>query len=433
MSRLKVLLTNLTLAGRTGTELYIKDLSLALMKQGCLPFVYSPNLGDLAQQLKNEGVQVLDDLASLKTAPDIIHGHHVLETTAAVLHFNTVPAIFVCHDETAWHDSPPLLSRVRHYVAVDEGRRNRLLASGISESRISLIPNFVDTERFQPRSRLPSNPKTALVFSNYASEETHLAAIRAACERLQIEVDVVGRSSGRSCSSPEAMLANYDLVFATGRGALEAMATGCAVIACDAWGLGSIITMMNVEDLRRMNISRRTLKRPATENLIVGEIQKYDREEAMRLCRHIREVASLHKASGQLLDLYRDVINQHRAIEPITLSDAKYLAHLAKDVSSTFQAVTAELEVVRAQATLVHQEAEHLRREAHSMRQKAQEELLLSEAVNDELSRLRGSLTLQLREALLGLPVIGGIVARLGRIAACVTSRRKARNAKTTS
>ena len=42
-------------------------------------------------------------------------------------------------------------------------------------------------------------------------------------------------------SRPEELLPKYDLVFAKARCALEAMATGCAVVLCDFAGLGSMV------------------------------------------------------------------------------------------------------------------------------------------------------------------------------------------------
>jgi len=47
---------------------------------------------------------------------------------------------------------------------------------------------------------------------------------------------------GATFEQPEEVLPNYDLVFAVGRAAIEAMAIGCAVIVADAYGLGGLVT-----------------------------------------------------------------------------------------------------------------------------------------------------------------------------------------------
>ena len=45
---------------------------------------------------------------------------------------------------------------------------------------------------------------------------------------------------------PEAILGDYDLVFAKARAAMEAMATGCAVILCDRVGAGPLVCRANL-------------------------------------------------------------------------------------------------------------------------------------------------------------------------------------------
>jgi hypothetical protein len=88
---LRVLITNNTLAVRAGTEMYVRDLALALMKRGHFPVAYSPILGSVAAELSEATVPVISDLGALGVAPDIIHGHHHLETMAALLHFPETP------------------------------------------------------------------------------------------------------------------------------------------------------------------------------------------------------------------------------------------------------------------------------------------------------------------------------------------------------
>src|SRR5436853_4955604 len=82
---LRVLLTNRVLAHRTGTELYVRDVALGLLRRGHLPVVYSPRLGEVAADLRAQTVPVVDDPAKVSEAPDIIHGHHGLETLTALL------------------------------------------------------------------------------------------------------------------------------------------------------------------------------------------------------------------------------------------------------------------------------------------------------------------------------------------------------------
>ena len=94
---LRILLTNNTLGARGGSELYVRDLALALMRRGHFPVAYSTVLGDVAAELREATVPVVDDLRALNMPPDVIHGQHHLDAMTAMLQFPEVPAIYVCH------------------------------------------------------------------------------------------------------------------------------------------------------------------------------------------------------------------------------------------------------------------------------------------------------------------------------------------------
>src|ERR1700750_1948724 len=114
---LRVLLTNRVLAHRTGTELYVRDVALGLLRRGHRPVVYSPRLGSLAAELRGHTIPVVDDLTTVSEPPDIIHGHHGLETLTALLAFPGVPAVSVCHSWVGWPDEPVAFPRIFRYIA----------------------------------------------------------------------------------------------------------------------------------------------------------------------------------------------------------------------------------------------------------------------------------------------------------------------------
>src|SRR5436190_15954581 len=89
---LRVLLTNLSLSSRSGTECYVRDVVLGLRRLGHVPMVYSPLCGEPAQELREQGVEVVEQLQDLAAAPDLIHGHHHPELMTALLQFPGVPA-----------------------------------------------------------------------------------------------------------------------------------------------------------------------------------------------------------------------------------------------------------------------------------------------------------------------------------------------------
>jgi Glycosyltransferase Family 4 len=341
---LRILITNNTLAGRAGTELYVRDIALALLNRGFSPVAYSSLLGEVAQELRAATVPVIDRLDALAVAPDVIHGHHHLETMTALLHFPNVPAISFCHGWLPWEEMPPKFSRISRYVAVDETCRDRLiLEHAIPERRVRLLLNFVDLKRFKSRAALPQKPKRALVFSNYASEESILPTIRAACVQFNISLDAVGMSSRNSTSRPELLLPNYDLVFAKGRAALEALAVGNAVVLCDAVGVGPIVTTENMEKLRRLNFGIRALRNPMETGVLCDEIARYDALDAAQVCACVRGTAGMDSALDDLLNLYREVVEEHKRMPaPDTAAEMRevstYLRHWVRNLTAQHEA-----------------------------------------------------------------------------------------------
>ena len=317
MGGLTVLITNATLATLTGTETYVRDLALGLLRKGHHPIVYSPELGHIAQELRRATIPVTDDLKSVGTTPDIIHGNHNTELITALLQFPKTPAVFLCHSWTDWISSPPAHPRIVTYVAVDYTCRDRLvLENGIPTERVHVRLHGVDLERFRPRAPLPQRPGRALVFSNNANQWTHLNAIREACGRANIQLEVVGSGANTSTPYPERLLADYDLVFAKGRCALEALAVGTAVILCDAQGSGPLITSSDLDRLQRLNFGIRTLSEKVDPDLLLREIERYDPVDAAEVSQRIRAGSDLNSVLDDAIALYYEVIEEFRECPP---------------------------------------------------------------------------------------------------------------------
>jgi len=318
MSKLRILITNNTLAMRAGTELYVYDLAVALLARGHQPIAYSNDLGEVARSLRVAGVPVIDNLDALSFAPDIIHGHHHLEAMTALLHFPQTPAIYFCHSWKAWEEWPVRFPRIRRYLAMNEATYNRLTCEhGVPEEQVRWMLNFVDLARFKPRAPLPPRPARALVFSNRATEQGFLPIIRAACERAGLPLDVIGKGVGNSSSRPWEALGAYDLIFASGRSALESLAVGAAVIVCNHFGLGPMVTTAELDWLRRSNFGfMSTLRRPFEVEEALRQIARYDAADATEVSCRIRATAGLEPTVDCLLDLYAEVIAEHRSAPP---------------------------------------------------------------------------------------------------------------------
>jgi Glycosyltransferase Family 4 len=332
---LRVLLTNRILANRTGTELYVRDLAVGLMRHGHTPVVYSPQLGAVADEIRKQTIPVVDDLAKVADPPDIIHGHHGLETLTALLAFPRVPAVSVCHSWIGWPDQPVAFPRIRRYLAVDDTCRDRLVTEhGVAPERVEVILNAVDLERFRPRPPLPTRPARALIFSNGSGANTaNVAAIHEACGRSGIAVEIAGVQSGRVLDQPEESLGSYDLVFAKGRAALEAAAVGTAVVLCDVVGAGPMVTTGNLVALRRRNFGMRTLRDALTADTLAREIARYDAADAAEVSRQIRALAGQDALVDHLIAVYRDAIEESAWEPPDPEADLRAAAAYLRRLS----------------------------------------------------------------------------------------------------
>ena len=308
---LRLLLANVTLAGRTGTEIVTRDLAAGMRARGHRVTVFAPALGSLADEIRAGGTPVVSRLGDVAEPPDLVHGHHFLETMEALARFPGSRGIFVCHDRTAAHSIPPHSSRIHRYVAVDENCVERLRDDWqIPPSKIRTMLNAVDMRRFLPRGPLPDRPARALVFSNYAMPGTHDTVVRDACTRMGISVDVIGAGAGALSTTPETELGKYDLVFAKARCAIESMAAGAAVILCDVAGSGPMVTSAELPRMRPWNFGQRLLRNRLVAENLMHEIHRYDAADAAAVSRFIREHAALDAAIEQYEALYHEVMSE---------------------------------------------------------------------------------------------------------------------------
>ena len=324
MKQLRILITNNTLDRHAGSEVYARDLAMALLAHGHFPILFSTVLGAVAEELRQATIPVVDDLSKIAEAPDLIHGQHHMETMMAILHFPDVPALYICHGWLPWEEDAPLVPSIRRYVAVDDLCFERLNSvCGIPASRIQVIRNAVKMNIFAPRTELPVRPKSALIFSNHPAQSPAVDIIRRACLAFGMErVDTMGAVANTSVSKPQEVLGAYDVVFAKGRSALEALAVGCAVVVCDIGRLGEMVTSGNVERLRRLNFGVRTIQQPLTKEGLQEQLVCYQAHDMPAVQRYIRQNADFDAFFKQILALYDDVLLDKTPIDPLVQSRA---------------------------------------------------------------------------------------------------------------
>ena len=303
---MRLLFTNYQLISGTGTEQVLKDLAIAFQAKHYQVAIYCPRVGWMAEQIRAQGIQVVSRLDHLGWKPDLIHGHHHVETLEALQAFPDARGLFVCHDGLVWHDFPPRHPRLLAYVAVDLNVSERMKFAGISKVR--MIGNWVDTKRFARRQSLPSKPQRALIFSNYSIPGGAIEEIQAACHEKGIECNMAGQRIGRHLSKPEEVLGNYDLIFGAGKCAFEALSTGAAVILYLPFGCGPLITTRNMADLLPWNFGLSVMTEPVLQKHICREIDRYDSKNALAVSDWVRRKADIGKAIEAYRKLYDDLL-----------------------------------------------------------------------------------------------------------------------------
>jgi Glycosyltransferase Family 4 len=413
---MRVLITNNTLDTRAGSELWVRDIALALLRRGHQPIAYSRRLGAVAEELRCATVPVLDDLASQTEPPDLIHGHHHLETMTALLRFPGVPALSVCHGWLPPEEAPPAFPRILRYIAVDDLVRERLIIEcGIPEGLVRTVRNFVDLERFRPRAPLPPLPARALLFSNNARDDDFASAVRQGCAAAGIPVDVAGKCAGAVADRPETLLPRYDVVFAKGRSALEAAAVGCFVVLCDASGLGPPLTPANFDEARALNLGLRMLREPIRAEAVRARLVAYDPRAAREVQARVRAEAGLDEAVDRLLSIYHEVLAEGAARKMDPLDDlraaSRYLRWGPLRGGETWAAERERLAIQRDRLAAERDRLVAERDQFAAGLARGQDEELAS--LRRELAVITGSASWRWRQRLLHNRILVGMYRRL--------------------
>lgn len=323
---LSILLTNIRMSMFGGTQTFTRDLAIGLRRAGHRPQIYTPRLGVVSEELSAAGVPVYDRLGRIEELPHVIHGNQHAELVACIAHFRETPALFTCHSPVDLCDSPPHLQRIRHFVAVDRIRRERLLRERwIETSDVSIVENAIDLERFPLHPASPSSkPLTALLLSNHATTENFGGRLNSAAGELGLRLEIAGRAFGSTETNITKRLENVDVVFAVGRSAIEAMACGKACILCDRDGIGPMVSSGNVAYLREYNFGRAMATDAISREALRNRLDQYNPEDIRNVQHYIRSENGLERMVQQYERLYRRVMDDRRALPELGDDFRKY-------------------------------------------------------------------------------------------------------------
>ena len=320
---MNILITQHRLINRGDSELYALELARWLIQQGHCVIVYCPRLGSLAELFLQATIPVVDCLSELEHSPDIIHGQSGMETLTAMIRFNETPVVYVMHDWACPFDRPPLLNRIRKYVAVEKTCFDRLrIKLGCPSERSTILQASVDIGKFWKRNKLPEQPQRALFYNDDPDQEP-LVELQAACDQHSLPLDYSAAVMQETGRPPEIMLPKYDLVFAHGRCAHEALAVGCAVALCSETNSGPMVTAKEVGRSGQFNFGARLLPHCHSKGRFNHVISTYDVQDAANACDRVREEVKSNQWMPQLVRFYETAIREFKSTQSFWTTQAK--------------------------------------------------------------------------------------------------------------
>ncbi len=376
---MRVLLTNHQLLDFGGSELYTLTLADHLRRAGHEVTAYSRYVDRLRPHFEAAGVTVIQDLREVEDlAFDVAHVHHNVSAAEVRHHFPTLPMVFVSHG-LPFLEQPPFLDLgVSRFAAVSEAGRVRLHGLGAAGD-IAIARNPIDTGLFAPAAPIAKRPTRALALSSMMTPRKG-QVILDACRPLGILCRFVGGSRERVEPREIAALINeVDIVFALGRGAVEAMFCGRIPIVFDQPYSDGIVTPANFREVMTDNFSGRRYRRRLSAGALADEIRAY----RVRYAESLRGLALEHFEAGartrEMLTLYAAVAAE--PVMPLPTVTRRALAAFVESVRETRQWTyadrtasaehieaalrTAEREIVRLVTTVAARDAEVERLQMH--------------------------------------------------------------------
>ena len=322
---LRILLANHQLLDFAGSELFTFTLAESLRRLGHEVTVYSPYVDKLRQRFDSIRVRLVEHLDEIQGERfGLAHVHHNI-TAMEVRHcFPDLPMVYLSHGILPFLEQPPAIDlQITRFLAVSEEVRDALIQHGISENRITIFRNIIDSQRFCPAAGIGETPAKALILSARIDERRE-SIIREACETLGIKATFLGGRFGEVTPSQLPLHINSaDIVFSLGRGAIEAMMCARVPIVFDYLGGDGMVTPENLRDLMTCNFSGRRYGKDYTADDLVSEMQKYRSANGAALRALALELFDAQINPPRLISIYNEAAKS--PVEPLHAQDERLL------------------------------------------------------------------------------------------------------------
>lgn len=326
-----ILFTNNTLHSLAGSELYVHDMALELQRKGHRISCFTLYPGLISDKLSEKGIRTATTLDEMKALGpvELIHAHHRLEARLAGSCFPHVPIVYASLGPTHPLEQPgPDQGLFSHYIAVSEGvKRVMVDVQQISAEKISVVPNFVDLARFTPKRTPSEKPQRVLLLTNYFT--TH-GLLEEACNIVgDIEIKAVGQPT-ESVWNVEDYIDWADVVITSGRGAVQAMAMGRAVVVFRPAGSDGLLTPTNFQASSAHNFNGRAFAIRYDAANLAAQITSYNPAEVEQLQQLVRSEFSSARVADKLLEVYAQTQTAYRLNWPAGRESERYEVVLAE-------------------------------------------------------------------------------------------------------
>jgi len=330
---MRVLITNNRLDFRGGAESFVGDLARGLQARGHRVMAYSSEPGQTQRTLERAGIPVTTDPSGLDFRPDIIHAQHHMDAMTALASLPGVPAVYHCHG-AVWRENPPAHPRILRYLAMSETLRERMMIEGNIPGRdVEVVLNSVDLSRFREIRAASERPSGVLFYNRYhRPDSVVVAAAREAAESLGLGFETLGYHFGKVTDQPEVVLPQYDIVMASGRSAIDAMACGCAVVVLGRSSCTEMVRPANFDRWRAVNFSAAANLPPPKAEAIAAELARFQPDDVREVTRRIRDEADSNRMVDRLVEIYHEVIQRHRDQPPDEAAEMRAMANYLRQL-----------------------------------------------------------------------------------------------------
>jgi hypothetical protein len=238
---MRILCTNQSLDARGGSESYLETIAPALRQLGHDVELFSPECGAVAARLRDDAFVVHEHSDDLRPTYDVVHAQHASTALTIRSSLPTVPMVFASHSwffeiEDAPAEALPTAIIVFNDIVGDRARASTL-GHRVPVHRLTqpITVGTRDTGRVKIRERATH------AFALARNLSTRVGPLREACRNAGIELEVIGRDD-TPVDDPRTLMMDADVVFASGRTILEALALGRAAFVYDETGCAGFVT-----------------------------------------------------------------------------------------------------------------------------------------------------------------------------------------------